>query len=604
MKLSKLSSNYPKGKLTIQILAVAAILYVFAPILLSWTQSEKEKSGNSSHAEVSAKSEIDVAKVDSAIVLNKDLLLLEDPSGDLEAEALIAMQDKAMFSQKSGDLNFGFTQSAIWIKIELKNSGDEFRSLVLRQDYPLIDYLSFWQLRDGKVVKQIDTGDKRAFNSREIEHKEFLFNVGVGPQQTSTVYLRYQTSGSLNIGLSLNSQSKLLTQFSNEQLAFGAYYGGVIVLAIYNMFLFFAAREKAFTHYLWYLISYGVYMSTHNGYAFQYLWPDNPWLANHSLLLLLALTLFWGLKFSQEIVATAIYAPRLDRFSTWLQYLSVVLFVASFIAPYKIIILALSTLTVIVTVAIFSMGVISLMARYKPAVFFMIAWSTFLAAVLVYMFKTFGWLPHNAFTQNAFQSASLIEMTLLSIALSHHFSELKKKSLTDALTFLFNRRHFDEKFETEFRIAKDERKEMSLLVMDIDHFKKFNDTYGHAEGDKVIQFVASVLKNNVRKPLIPCRYGGEEFAAILPRTSKQSALVLAERIRAKVEAEADKERQVTISVGVASIDDMLIGGRTIESPRALFEAADEALYQAKELGRNQVADFAEVRRSLDGMREE
>jgi len=593
------TKDFPWIKFSIQLLGVALIIYVFAPIILN----EPEEVFETEEVRIDS-SNVEINEITGFATLNHNLLLIEDSEKALDIKRLIGAGESALFESYSGELNFGFSQSAYWVKVNLSNGSENAKSVILRQDYPLIDHLSYWEVKGKEILKHIKTGDKEVFSSREINHKEFLFTIEVPAKDERTVYLRYETSGSMNIGLSLNTQTHLLTQFSNEQLAFGAYYGGVVVLAIYNMFLFFAAREKAFTHYLWYLISYGVYMSTHNGFAFQYLWPDNPWLANHSLLLLLALTLFWGLKFSQEIVATAIYAPRLDRFCRWLQYASIGLFIASFVAPYDMMILLLSTLTVIVTVAIFSMGIISLLARYRPAIFFMIAWSTFLAAVLVYMFKTFGWLPHNAFTQNAFQSASLIEMTLLSIALSHHFSELKKKSLTDALTFLFNRRHFDEKFENEFKVATNERKDLSLLVMDIDHFKKFNDTYGHAEGDKVIQFVASVLKNNVRKPLVPCRYGGEEFAVILPRTPKSSALVLAERIRSKVETDSDKERQVTISVGVASINDMRVGGRAIESPHALFEAADEALYRAKELGRNQVADFAQVRSSNEGLREE
>ena len=512
----------PWYKVFIQLLGVGVILYLFAPLIYKSLTSEYESKPID--RQFFNNGVLDVAKVDETLRLTQEFFILEDVDSSLTIDDLIKSNGAALFKPVGQEHNFGFSKSSFWVKLQLTNSSSQVKTILVRQDYPLIDFLEFWQVESAQVSKNIKTGDGLNFDTREIKYKDFLFKVEVKPNSNQSVFLRYQTSGSLNIGLSLNTNDYLLTRFAQEQLAFGAYYGGVLVLAIYNMFLFFAAKEKAFTHYIWYLVSYGLYMSTHNGYAFQYLWPENSWLANQSLLLLLASTLYWAMKFSQEIVATRIYAPKLDLFGNWLRYLSVAFFIASFVAPYEMMIQSLSILTVIVTSIIIAMGTISLMAKYKPAVFFMIAWSTLLIAVLIYMLKTFGVLPHNAFTQNAFQTASLIEMTLLSVALSHHFSELKKKSYTDALTFLFNRRHFDDKFNQEFNSAREEHKELSLLVMDIDHFKKFNDTYGHAEGDKVIQFVASVLKNNVRKPLIPCRYGGEEFAVILPRTPKRTLL--------------------------------------------------------------------------------
>ena len=579
----------PWYKVFIQLLGVGIILYLFVPLIYKGLTSVQESKPVDKL--LFENGVVDVSRLDDSLRLTKEFEILEDVGSSLSIDELISSNENALFQPVTQEPNFGFTESTFWVKLQLKNSSSQHTSVLLRQDYPLIDFLDFWQIENQTIIKRINTGDGRNFDSREMKHKDFLFQVDIKPNTKQTVFLRYRTSGSLNIGLSLNTSNYLLTRFAQEQLAYGAYYGGVLVLAIYNMFLFFAAKEKAFTHYIWYLVSYGLYMSTHNGYAFQYLWPDNTWLANQSLLLLLASTLYWGMKFSQEIVATRIYAPRLDVFGHWLRYFSVAFFLASFVASYELMIQSLSILTVVVTSTIIAMGTVSLMAKYKPAVFFMIAWSTLLIAVLIYMLKTFGVLPHNAFTQNAFQMASLIEMTLLSVALSHHFSELKKKSYTDALTFLYNRRHFDDKFSEEFASARRDHKELSLLVMDIDHFKKFNDTYGHAEGDKVIQFVASVLKNNVRKPLIPCRYGGEEFAVILPRTPKDSALVLAERIRDKVATQSDRERPITISVGVANVHDVGANGEPLSSSIALFEAADDALYKAKENGRNCVEAY-------------
>lgn len=597
MSIEKIKKLLPWHKVSFLVVIVGLIFYVFYPLVFNASQKETIPQ----ELTQSTDAPFDISQSFDSIRLTSQLNILEDKTATLTIDNLVSTDQNALFKSAGEELNFGFNESVFWVKFQIVNNSNTLETVFLRQDYPLIDHLSFWQVQDKKIVKTIKTGDRENFGSREIKHRDFLFSIKSPANSTQDIYLRYQSEGSINIGLTLNANTHLLTQFSDEQLAFGAYYGGVLVLAIYNIFLFFAAKEKAFTHYIWYLLSYGLYMSTHNGYAFQFLWPENPWLANQSLLLLLGLTLYWGMKFSQEILASVIYAPKLNHISNWIQYSAIVSIISSFVLPYELMVQLLSILTVIVCSAIMALGCISLSAGYKPAIFFMIAWSTLLVAVLIYMLKTFGLLPHNAFTQNAFQIASLIEMTLLSVALAHHFSELKKKSYTDALTFLFNRRHFDDKFEEEFSQARADNKELSLLVMDIDHFKKFNDAYGHAEGDKVIQFVASVLKNGVRKPLIPCRYGGEEFAIILPRTSKESAMILAQRLRETVATESDKERPITISVGVANINDIDQQGRPLESQHRLFEAADEALYQAKENGRNRVEGYRAVNDTFDGL---
>ncbi|WP_196140350.1 diguanylate cyclase [Aliikangiella sp. G2MR2-5] len=604
MKLFDSLSRFPRHKLAIQIIAVIVILAVFTPIIIDSmnhtnnTQTAlvgnlEDNSEDSQEHNVNSIPSVDISKVDSTIRLTSLIEIFEDTTASLGVDELVFSNIEQSFVRSAEEHNYGFSKSAYWVRLSIVNSASEARKVVLRQDYPLIDFLDYWQITDNEIVKHIDTGDKRPFGSREIEHKDFLFSVILPAKSQQTIYLRYESSGSINIGLSLSSMEHLMTQFANEQLAFGAYYGGVLVLAVYNMFLFFAAKVRAFTHYLWYLISYGLYMSTHNGFAFQFLWPDNPWLANQSLLFSLALSLYWGIRFAREILASNIYAARLDKLGNGIQVVAIFLFAGCFVLPYPVMVKLLSLLTIVVCVVIMLMGFVSLFANYKPAIFFMIAWSTFLIAVLVYMLKTFGVLPHNGFTQNAFQIAALIEMTLLSIALSHHFSELKKKSYTDSLTFLYNRRHFDDKFEKEFSLACYHGSELSLLMMDIDHFKKFNDTYGHSEGDRVIKFVARSLKNNVRQPLIPCRYGGEEFAVILPRTDKKSAAVLAERIRKVIEENSLKSKPITVSIGVASIHDELSSGEVLGSPKHLFTCADKALYQAKEQGRNRVVSWSQ-----------
>lgn len=159
--------------------------------------------------------------------------------------------------------------------------------------------------------------------------------------------------------------------------------------------------------------------------------------------------------------------------------------------------------------------------------------------------------------------------------------ELLKLSITDALTGCRNRRSFDDRLNQEFVLAERFHFRLSVLLLDIDDFKAVNDTYGHEEGDRVLKHVARQLEQGVRDTDIVCRYGGEEFAILLPHTSRESAFQLADRLRASVEA-AWGGVNVTVSVGVGT------WRRGMKEPAALTRDADAALYKAKAAGKNRV----------------
>ncbi|MCU7553008.1 GGDEF domain-containing protein [Alteromonas sp. ASW11-19] len=163
--------------------------------------------------------------------------------------------------------------------------------------------------------------------------------------------------------------------------------------------------------------------------------------------------------------------------------------------------------------------------------------------------------------------------------------ELKVMSRVDGLTGLYNRRYWQERFDYTFKLAQRRNKPTTAMMLDIDHFKAVNDTYGHQAGDKVIQALAQVVKNSVRETDLAGRYGGEEFAVILTDSSLDNATKVAERIREQAEAltvEHDGQHiRFTVSLGLAEFN------QQHPSSLAWLELADQALYAAKQNGRNQ-----------------
>jgi diguanylate cyclase (GGDEF)-like protein len=162
-------------------------------------------------------------------------------------------------------------------------------------------------------------------------------------------------------------------------------------------------------------------------------------------------------------------------------------------------------------------------------------------------------------------------------------AQLEVQSMTDGLTGVQNRRAFQRQLHEEFRRARLDHTSLTLLMLDIDKFKNYNDHFGHLAGDAVLCTVAQLLHTNSREQDIVARYGGEEFAIILPGTSREGAVVLAERFRRMIQRAAWPHGTVTASLGVAILDEQML---TAED---LLDQADKALYQAKRQGRNRVS---------------
>jgi diguanylate cyclase len=172
--------------------------------------------------------------------------------------------------------------------------------------------------------------------------------------------------------------------------------------------------------------------------------------------------------------------------------------------------------------------------------------------------------------------------------LQNNLEAVRNESLTDPLTTLANRKFFDLAIEKAIAEASKGDEPLSLLMTDIDHFKKFNDTFGHLTGDQVLRLVAQALKQNVKGQDVAARYGGEEFAVVLPRTGLAQAITVGDHIRRAVMGKELMKRstgehlgRITISVGVAMF-------RRDDTAQSLIGRADAGLYAAKRSGRNRV----------------
>lgn len=193
---------------------------------------------------------------------------------------------------------------------------------------------------------------------------------------------------------------------------------------------------------------------------------------------------------------------------------------------------------------------------------------------------------HFNYPQVSEETNMILELFTIQVSLALENAILNKKlealSITDALTRLYNHRYFAEVLQKQITVSRQTKKELSLIMVDVDNFKEYNDSYGHPAGDLVLKLMGKIFMEHIRPGDVAARYGGEEFALILPGTPLKDGLALAEKIRLAVESTKFPHRLVTASFGIANFP------THCDNPADLLELADQALYAAKTGGRNQV----------------
>jgi diguanylate cyclase (GGDEF)-like protein len=236
-----------------------------------------------------------------------------------------------------------------------------------------------------------------------------------------------------------------------------------------------------------------------------------------------------------------------------------------------------------------------------PVLGLVLALSTSLGLVVTEAFAR-GRMPTPSFMQEqiaaqpvvyAYTSVTLIGLlTFLGWLLGRREDRLQAGSLTDPLTGLWNRRLLANRLQEELARALRHRTPLAFMLVDVDRLKQLNDRGGHQGGDDALRHVAEAIRRSCRRSDIPARYGGDEFAVLAPSTAGSDAVALAERIRSAVREQPAGELTLSVSIGVADLEDL--DGASLEQPDELCQAADRALYSAKQRGRDRVVRASDL----------
>jgi signal transduction histidine kinase/CheY-like chemotaxis protein len=355
--------------------------------------------------------------------------VLEDRGAGLRVEDVVKPEAAALFTPSRYEVpSYGLTSSAFWVRFTLVNPQEQESRWRLEVGYPVIDRIELYLPRpDDGGFEVRRGGDYLPFREREVGYRNCVFHLRLPPRSRQSYYLRFETTSAMTLPLTLWADAAMTAKVSGEMLLFGIYYGGIIIMGFYNLFLFLWLRERSYLYYTLFVLVWGLFQATENGLAFQYLWPGSVWWANHSLPLFALLSGGLAALFGRSVLETATRAPRLDRLLRHYHWAFLLLAPVTLALPFstgvKLAVSVAATCPPLLTVA----GAVGVAKGHRPAYYFLIAWSVFFAGVGLFTLKTLGLLPGTFLTNWGMQIGSFMLLALFALAVGDQVSRAKKE---------------------------------------------------------------------------------------------------------------------------------------------------------------------------------
>lgn len=571
--------------------------------------------------------------------------VLVDSSRAMGLEQVIGQSDAWQTIARPSP-NFGFTQDGYWFRFKLHNNSTKVLPRLVELPIPFLDDVRLYHFVGHAIQTQYSLGDEQPFAQRAVRHRNFIMPLQLAPGNND-IYLRLVSSGTIEAPLRVWDPAQFSAASNDESLVQGGVIGILLIMVVYNLFVFFATRDINYLFYIGFVASYLMFHLTLTGYTFAHLWPNAVRWNSFAISTFAASSAMFTCLFTDSFLKLGSFSRPARYLVRSMMVCSAVLLALSFVLPYSLSIRIVAAITLPITTTALIMGYWRWWRGASFARLYCLAWTAILIGITVLNASKFGWIPTNTWTENASQIGIVLLVILLSLTLADRINndrslrlnaqamalDLERKardsqaalirakeeanheleqrvlsrtndlaaamaqlsqanerlqllSTTDGLTQIGNRAFFDAAAITEMRRAERQKGYLSIILLDIDHFKAINDTFGHPAGDACLRALADMLRPRIdRAGDILARYGGEEFVIALTGVDLAGTLTLAEELRKatdRLRVEFDgKPLRFTASFGVVSAIP-----HTSLALEDLMAAADRALYTAKHDGRN------------------
>jgi len=321
--------------------------------------------------------------------------------------------------------NLGLSKSTYWIKFTVKNLSEEPK-IFLELAYPMLHSCELYSLDSGKIDNKAIL-ETYSFNEREVNHQSIVFKLRVNKGTSKTFYLKIKGGRQVVLPLILRSENGFFQSALLSEIITGIFIGIILVMILYNLFIYFSTNDKSYLYYVLYIFFIGLAQTTLNGYTFKYIWPSAHYFNNSAIVWFSALAGTFAIFFIKEFLHISERAPIWNR----LLYAIIVLYglavfftiIGNVMLSYRFVDLGGFTGAILT----FFLALKLSLKGYRPAKFFLLAWSIFLLGLILFIMRNLNWLPYNLFTNYTMQFGTAIEVILLSFALADKINILKKE---------------------------------------------------------------------------------------------------------------------------------------------------------------------------------
>jgi signal transduction histidine kinase len=366
-----------------------------------------------------------IKKADQENIIGRQIEVFEDKTAKLSFEQVRKSAIDARFIQSlQTNPNFGVTNSVIWARFTIQNLSTE--KLFLEIAEPIIDSLSLYKIDSSKSISISKSGIYTHQNSRQVHTNFYLLDLQLAPQQTCTYYIRFQNSLPMIFPMRVAGLKVFFEDNHSKDLLQGMYLGLMLVMAIFNFFIFWTNRSREYLYYVLYVLSFAAFFSYQKGLSHEFLWGSQLWV-NHVTPVFISCVIIFGIMFAEAFLNAPAYYTY-SRKVTKIFIILIGVFLTLHIAGMG----AISTSLLYFT-AFFGFMYVLFLAIYvwlegsQAALFFLGAWSIMLVSAMIFLLQLANILPSDYFSRNALQVGSALEVVLLSFALAYRINAYRKE---------------------------------------------------------------------------------------------------------------------------------------------------------------------------------
>jgi len=410
--------------------------------------------------------EVILKSVNDKINLGTSIFLYEDKRNELTHKEIQKPKYNQLFKLSKKEISsLGITNSTIWIKLIITNRTKE-KNWILKNEVVWHDYLDFFSMDNGKL-KVFKTGDRRPFNTRDLNYRGFAFNIN--PKEKSIYYIKIKSKDDLSIPFEILTLRDFLLEEKDVMTGYALFYGAILIMIFYNLITYFFTRDSS---YLYYSLAISAILWTTaaaNGIAFQFLYPKSFWLQNEGFLLRGGLiSLFLHLFLKKFLLINKRENRRIYNIIQINIYVSLVFILLSFFGIYRLLYFPFISFVIFGLFFIILAGIVRLNQGYRPARFYLLAFSGFSLGGLIQSLSLVGIIPPFWIVNHAFQIGNLFQTVFLAFALGDKFKRLQEEALEREIEARKVMTNFASKLEEEVRERTKELAEKNERLKEYD----------------------------------------------------------------------------------------------------------------------------------------